>query len=100
MIEVRRTGEFAKWLGNLRDDGAFARIQSRIDRLQAGNPGDVKSVGEGVSEMRINYGPGYRLYFTKCGAAIVLLLVGGDKSTQAKDIKRAIAMVEEMKKCP
>jgi putative addiction module killer protein len=100
MIKVQRTAEFAKWLTGLRDVRAFACIQARIDRLEAGNPGDVKSIGNGVSELRIDYGSGYRLYFTKSGATIVLLLVGGDKSTQASDIKRAIAMVEEMKKCP
>jgi putative addiction module killer protein len=76
------------------------RIEKRIERLEGGNAGDVKSVGEGVSELRIDYGPGYRLYFTKYGRAVVLLLCGGDKSTQARDIDRAKAMVEELKKCP
>jgi putative addiction module killer protein len=96
MIEVQRTNVFVKWLNGLRDDMAVARIANRIDRLAAGNLGDVKSVGEGVSELRINYGPGYRLYFTKRGKAIVLLLCGGDKGTQARDIKRAIEIAREV----
>jgi putative addiction module killer protein len=97
MIEVLRTDVFAAWLDGLRDDTAVARIASRIDRLSAGNPGDVKSVGEGVSELRIDYGPGYRLYLTKQGKALVLLLCGGDKRTQKQDIRRAIKMVQELK---
>src|SRR5262245_50066197 len=95
MIEVQRTDVFMKWLVGLPDRRARVRIADRIDRLAHGNPGDVKSVGSGVSELRINYGPGYRLYFTKSDKAIVLLLCGGDKSTQARDIKLAIKMAKE-----
>jgi putative addiction module killer protein len=96
MIEVRRTDVFVKWLDGLRDDVAVARISNRIDRLTLGNPGVAKSVGEGVSEMKIDYGPGYRLYFIKRGKAIVLLLCGGTKGTQARDIKRAVQMAKEL----
>lgn len=96
MIDVQRTDVFMKWLDDLRDDKAVARISNRIDRLMFGNPGEVKSVGEGVSEMKIDYGPGYRLYFTKRGKVIVLLLCGGTKGTQERDIKRAIKMAMEL----
>jgi putative addiction module killer protein len=77
---------------SIHDTKAKARVMARIERLAAGNPGDVKPVGEGVSEMRIDYGPGYRVYYTKQGRTIIILLVGGDKRTQAKDIKKAIAL--------
>ena len=96
MIEVRETSEYAGWLEGLRDRRAAARIAIRIDRLRLGNPGDVKSVGGGVSEMRIDYGPGYRVYFANVGVQIVLLLCGGDKSTQARDIERAKSLAEEL----
>jgi putative addiction module killer protein len=89
MIEVRKTVEFDQWLTELRDPKALAKISTRIQRLEMGNPGDVKAVGEGVSEMRIDYGPGYRVYYKQTGKEIVLLLCGGDKSTQANDIKHA-----------
>jgi putative addiction module killer protein len=89
MLEVRQTETFARWLANLRDQRARARIQARIDRLQIGNPGDVKAVGGGISEMRIDYGPGYRVYFVQRGTALVILLAGGDKGTQARDIATA-----------
>ncbi len=89
MIEVRKTDRFAQWLDHLADMRARARVQARIERLATGNPGDVKAIGEGVSEMRIDYGPGYRVYFTKRGRNIVILLAGGDKRTQAKDIHLA-----------
>lgn len=89
MIQVRQTETFRSWLADLRDRRAVARIAARIDRLKLGNPGDVKSVGDGVSELRIDYGPGYRLYFKRVGQEIVLLLCGGDKSTQERDIERA-----------
>lgn len=87
MPEVRQTEVFARWLGSLRDRQARARIQ--IDRLEIGNPGDVKPVGGGVSEMRIDYGPGYRVYFVERGATLVILLAGGDKRTQSRDIATA-----------
>jgi putative addiction module killer protein len=89
MIEIRQTGTFAKWIGRLRDDRARMRIEIRIRRLQLGNAGDVKPVGDGVSELRIDYGPGYRVYFIKRGETLVVLLAGGDKRTQADDIATA-----------
>jgi putative addiction module killer protein len=92
MIEVRKTEHFAKWLDNLNDIRARARIMVRIERLVAGNPGDVKPVGEGVSELRINYGPGYRVYYKQYGRTLVILLVGGDKRTQSKDIATALSL--------
>ena len=92
MIEIRKTEIFAKWIDGLHDIRARARILARIERLAAGNPGDVKPVGEGVSELRINYGPGYRVYYKKQGQKVVILLAGGDKSTQAKDIKAALRL--------
>jgi putative addiction module killer protein len=92
MIEIRKTEIFAKWIDGLHDIRARARILARIERLAAGNPGDVKPVGEGVSELRINYGPGYRVYYKKQGQKVVVLLAGGDKSTQARDIKAALRL--------
>jgi putative addiction module killer protein len=97
MIEVRRTADFDTWLRDLRDRAARARILVRIDRLALGNAGDVKPVGEGVSELRIAYGPGYRVYFVRHGAIVVVLLCGGDKSSQSHDIARAIALAKEWK---
>ena len=96
MIEVRKTENFAKWIDGLQDLRARARILVRIERLAAGNPGDVKPVGEGVSEMRINYGPGYRVYFNKIGQKVVILLAGGEKKTQSKDIKTAIRLLRNL----
>lgn len=87
--EIRQTHHFAKWFQRLRDHQARARILARIRRLQLGNPGDVAPVGEGVSELRIQFGTGYRVYFVQRGAALVVLLAGGDKSTQSRDIERA-----------
>jgi putative addiction module killer protein len=87
--QIRKTERFTHWLDALRDLHARARIQVRIARLEAGNPGDTKPVGEGVSEMRIDYGPGYRVYFTQSGREVVVLLAGGDKRTQTADIKAA-----------
>jgi putative addiction module killer protein len=87
MIEIRKTDTFAKWLDGLHDIRARARILVRIERLAAGNPGDVRTVGEGVSELRIDYGPGYRVYYKKHGRKVVILLAGCDKSTQALDFK-------------
>ena len=89
MIEVRQTELFARWIGALRDRQARARVLVRIRRLSLGNPGDVRPVGEGVSEMRIDYGPGYRVYFTRSGEELVVLLAGGDKRTQDRDIQVA-----------
>ena len=96
MIDVRKTDVFAQWLDNLRDFQARARVQARIERLAAGNPGDVEPVGEGVSELRINYGPGYRVYFKKRGRELIVLLAGGDKNTQAKDIKVALRLARNL----
>lgn len=92
MTEIRKTDTFARWLDNLRDLRARARIQARIERLAAGNPGDVGPVGEGVSELRIDYGPGYRVYFKNQGPELIVLLNGGDKRTQARDIERALSL--------
>ncbi len=96
MIEIRKTELFAKWLDNLRDIQAKARVFVRIERLASGNAGDVKSVGEGVSEMRIDYGPGYRVYFIKRGSELIILLAGGDKSSQSRDIKAAIRLTQNL----
>jgi putative addiction module killer protein len=92
MIEICKTETFAKWIDGMQDIRARARILARIERLAVGNPGDVKSVGEGISEMRIDHGPGYRVYFKKIGRQVVILLAGGDKSTQSKDIKTALML--------
>jgi putative addiction module killer protein len=89
VIEVRQTAKFASWLIKLRDEKAKAIIASRIDRLAHGNPGDVKPVGGGINELRIQYGPGYRAYFVRRGSAIIVLLCGGDKGSQDSDIKTA-----------
>ena len=96
MIEIRKTDIFAEWLDGLRDIQGRARIQARIERLAAGNAGDVEPVGEGVSELRINYGPGYRVYFKRRGQELIILLAGGDKSTQAKDIKAALRLARNL----
>jgi putative addiction module killer protein len=92
MVEVRRTERFARWLDALRDVRGRARIQARIERLAAGNPGDVAPVGEGVSELRIDVGPGYRVYFTRRGRAVIILLAGGSKHTQTADIRAALQL--------
>lgn len=96
MIEVRQTEVFAKWLLRLRDFRARARIQARIDRLEMGNAGDARPVGEGVSEMRIDYGPGYRVYFIQRGSELIVLLAGGDKSSQPKDIQNAVRLAADL----
>lgn len=96
MLEIRQTAAFEAWMAALRDENARARINVRIRRMSLGNPGDVKPVGQGVSEMRVDYGPGYRIYFVVRGPEIVLLLSGGDKRTQAKDIKLACAMAQDL----
>lgn len=96
MIEVRQTEVFAKWFAGLRDRQAQRRIDVRIGRLERGAFGDVKPVGEGVSELRIDYGPGYRVYLAQRGAVVVILLCGGDKGTQERDIRVAKAMAKEL----
>jgi putative addiction module killer protein len=96
MFEVQKTEEFDTWLSDLVDQKAQAKIVSRIERLGLGNPGDVKPVGGGVSEMRVPHGPGYRVYFKQTDKTIVLLLCGGDKSTQQRDIKRAKEIAAEL----
>jgi putative addiction module killer protein len=94
MIEVRQTTEFSDWLRRLKDSNAVARIVVRIRRMEMENPGGAKGVGKGVKEMRIDYGPGYRIYYAHQGAAAVLLLCAGDKRTQSRDIKRAQELLE------
>jgi putative addiction module killer protein len=89
VVEIRQTDEYVRWFAKLRDHRARARILARIRRLSLGNPGDVSPVGEGVSEIRIDYGPGYRVYFKRHGEEIVVLLIGGDKRTQQRDIEKA-----------
>ena len=96
MFEVRRTAEFIDWLVRLKDVQARARIAKRIDRIAAGNLGDAKSVGGGVSELRFDFGPGYRVYFTRRGDVVVILLCGGDKASQAQDIERARILAQEV----
>ena len=96
MIEVRQTVAYAEWYSGLRDRQAQTRIDIRIRRLSLGNPGDVKPVGEGVSELRIDHGPGYRVYFVQQGAVLIVLLAGGDKSSQDKDIRLAKALAKEL----
>ncbi|TNM59515.1 type II toxin-antitoxin system RelE/ParE family toxin [Aliirhizobium smilacinae] len=97
MFTIRRTRDYADWIKTLKDFRAQARIADRIDRLASGNPGDVKPVGEGVSELRINYGPGYRVYFVRDGSIVYVLLCGGDKSTQDKDIRLAKKLAQQLK---
>jgi putative addiction module killer protein len=94
-MEIRKTGAYQKWFDKLADERAKARIRVRIRRLEEGNPGDVKPVGEGVSEMRIDYGQGYRLYYKDTGKEIIILLCGGDKSTQQADITKAKTLAAE-----
>lgn len=96
MIEIRKTEEFIVWLDNLFDLMARAKIQARIKRLSEGHPGNIKSVGEKVFEMKIDYGPGYRIYYTKHAQKITILLLGGDKSTQNKDIKLAQRLAKNL----
>jgi putative addiction module killer protein len=94
--EIRKTDTYARWLDSLRDIHARARVLARVERLAAGNPGDVKPVGEGLSELRIDYGPGYRVYFTMRGRTVLILLAGGDKRTQATDIKTALRLARNL----
>jgi len=97
MIELIETDSFSRWIEALRDRQARARIQARMRRLSLGNPGDVKPVGEGISEMRIDHGPGYRVYFMRRGPVIVVLLCGGDKGSQDRDISLAKAIAGQWK---
>jgi putative addiction module killer protein len=97
VLEILKSETFETWLSELRDPQAQARINARIRRLSLGNPGDVKPVGAGVSEMRIDYGPGYRVYYKQRGQIIALLLCGGDKRTQDADIRLAIQIADEWK---
>lgn len=95
MFEVRTTDEFDQWLSDLTDERARTKITSRVARLRFGNAGDAKPVGEGVSEMRVHHGPGYRVYYKQAGQTIIVILCGGDKSSQSKDIKRAKGMAAD-----
>lgn len=97
MIEVRRTDELNSWLKGLRDTAARARIASRLARIEDGNFGDATPVGEGVSELRMHFGPGYRAYYVRQGDVVVILLCGGDKSSQSRDIEKAKAMAKKLK---
>ena len=96
MIEIRQTEAYAQWFDRLRDRKARARIDVRIRRLSLGNPGDVRPVGEGVSELRIDYGPGYRVYFLQRGQTSVILLAAGTKASQSRDIASALALAREL----
>ena len=100
MIEVLQTDEFKAWLRRLKDDNAVARVVARIRRMEQGNFGDTKSVGLGVNEMRIDYGPGYRVYYVQRGSSVVILLCGGDKRAQARDIRRAHAIARDLLERP
>jgi putative addiction module killer protein len=96
MVEIRKTTNFTKWIDGLRDIRARARVQARIERLAIGHAGDAKPVGEGVSELRIDYGPGYRVYFKKQGQTLIVLLAGGNKRTQSRDIKTALRLARDL----
>ncbi len=97
MVEIQQTERFAQWLEDLRDLRARARVQARIERLIGGNPGDVKPIGAGVSELRINHGPGYRVYYQQKGTTLIILLAGGDKSSQPGDIEEALSLARQIK---
>ena len=97
MFEIIKSDTFERWLSGLKDRQARLRVMSRVDRLSEGNPGDVKPVGGGISELRIDFGPGYRVYFMKRGLLVIVLLAGGDKRTQQVDIKRAIKIAKDWK---
>lgn len=97
MVEVRQTERFAQWLQDLRDLRVRAKVQVRIERLIGGNPGDVRPVGSGISELRIDYGPGYRVYYQQKGSRLIILLAGGDKSSQVKDIEEALMLSRQIK---
>jgi putative addiction module killer protein len=98
VLQIRKTDVYAECIDNLRDQQARARILVRVERLAAGNPGDIKPVGSGVSELRIHFGPGYRVYFTQRGQDIVILLAGGDKSSQSNDIQTALHLATNLEK--
>lgn len=98
MISISTTDVFDKWFSSLRDVQAKARIEARIRRAELGNLGDCEPVGNGISEMRIHYGPGYRVYFLQHGTELIVLLAGGDKRTQTKDIKSALALARQVEK--
>ena len=95
-MKIRKTDAYDRWVKGLSDSQARARILVRVERLSHGNPGDVKPVGEGVSELRIKYGPGYRVYYKQQGTEIVILLAGGSKQTQTKDIKNALKLARNL----
>jgi putative addiction module killer protein len=97
MFQIRKTDVYARWIDGLNDLTGRARILVRIERLAAGHPGDVKPVGDGVCELRMHFGPGYRVYFTQNGREIVILLAGGDKSSQGADIKTALKLAKNLK---
>ena len=97
MIQIQQTEAYAQWFSGLRDRVARARIDVRIRRLSLGNAGDAKPVGDGVSELRVDHGPGYRIYFIQRGKVVIVLLAGGDKSTQDKDIRNAKALAKDLK---
>ena len=96
MIEIRETEIYSRWFKSLRDRQARARIDIRVRRLSMGNPGDVKPVGQGVSELRIDYGSGYRVYFIRRGETLIILLAGGDKKTQERGIKIALNLAKDL----
>lgn len=96
MIEIRQTETYSQWFSTLRDRKAKAHIDIRVRRLSMGNPGDVKPVGQGISELRIDYGPGYRVYFIQRGETLIILLAGGDKRTQEQDIKTALDLAQDL----
>lgn len=97
MIELIKSGTFDRWLRELRDARARVRILARLDRVAVGNPGDVRPVGEGISELRIDYGPGYRVYFMRRGPVVIVLLCGGDKASQGRDIALAKSIAGQWK---
>jgi putative addiction module killer protein len=96
MYEIRKTDTYVQWLDGLHDIHARAKVLARVERLATGNPGDVRPVGEGVSELRIDYGPGYRVYYTMRRRELIILLAGGDKRTQAADIKKALSLARNL----
>ena len=98
MLQIRKTNVYAEWIDNLRDLQGRARILVRVERLASGNPGDVKAISGGVSELRVHFGPGYRVYFSQRGDDILILLAGGDKRTQARDIQTALQLAKNLEK--